>query len=208
MNLNLNHLTVKRKGRTVISGLSHNFVASSITLILGTNGSGKSTLLSTLAGDLEPAEGKISFGNTDRNKVPFAELARFRSYMQQRNDFALAFRVGELLQMVSRFSGRINSVRPIETTLSSLGINHLISRSVFELSGGELQRLSLALALTPKVPIYLLDEPLSAQDPTHARLCINYFKTLAAEGCLFVIATQPNEALKTLEVDELVLDRA
>lgn len=208
MTLRLNQLAIGRANQLLISNLSHEFKAGSITLLRGANGSGKSTLLSTLAGDIKPLKGEITFNGADWSRSSLSELAHLRSYLQQKSDFALAFKVGELIEIVSKFCIRVNPTRPTPEILKSLGIEHLLSRSVFNLSGGELQRLSLALSLIPIVPIYLLDEPLSAQDSTHAEMCADYLARLASEGCLLIVATQPNEAWNNLESHELVLDRA
>ena len=129
-------------------------------LLTGDNGVGKSTLVSLIGGFLKPDSGTIEIIGNDISKLKAHEQAELRSVAPQRRTFDLAFTVQNVLNFVP-------SKRRSEMThqiIEDLGLVDLIDKKVTELSIGQQQRVSLALALIQEADFYLLDEPFSAQD--------------------------------------------
>lgn len=205
MTLVIRELSVERDGRKVIDHFDATVIDRSITLLIGANGSGKSTLLSTLAGDLKPTLGEIALGDEDLLSLSLQDLSRVRSVLLQRNEFILAFSVEEVLKLVARQSEKRSRVRSLKSLARELDLLHLLSRSVLELSGGERQRVALAISLTREVPIYLLDEPLSAQDEEHSRAIATYLSKIALSGSIMVIATHDTAELSAVASQEIRL---
>lgn len=205
MKLSLMDLTIVRDGRTIISKFSADFQDRSITLLTGPNGSGKSTLLGAIAGDLIPQSGSISLDQNSLIGLSSIEAAKVRAILQQRSDFSLGFRVEEILSAVIQHCQKDSATRSLKALAVELDLLHLLDRSVLELSGGERQRVSLAITLVRQVRLYLLDEPLSAQDASHCLSITRYLEKIAKSGSIFIIATHQNEDLAAVASGELTL---
>ena len=203
--LSLNDLTVVRDGRTIIDGLSVELPSRSITLLTGANGSGKSTLLAAIAGDVMPHSGSIALDQRSLIGLPSRDAAKIRAVMQQRNEFSLGFRVSEILSAVIRHCGKDSRTRSLKALAVELDLLHLLDRSILELSGGERQRVSLAVTLAREVPLYLLDEPLSAQDSMHCLTISRYLEKIAKSGSILIIATHHIAELAAVASKELTL---
>ncbi len=205
MTLSIQGLSLERGNRLIIKDFSATVIDRSITLLIGANGSGKSTLLSAIAGDLKPLSGEIRLDERELLALSPKELSTTRSVLLQRNDFILAFTVQEILELVAYQAAKGSKVRSLKSLAKELDLLHLLSRSVLELSGGERQRVSLAITLTREVPLYLLDEPLSAQDEEHSQAIALYLSKLALSGSIMVIATHDTAELSAVASQEIRL---
>lgn len=160
----LNNLTVRLDGATVLDHVNLHLHCGELVALVGPNGAGKTTLLRAILGELEH-EGTIDFVGTDGGR-------RLRiGYVPQRMDFdrQAPFSVLDLFAAA-------NSRRPVfwgaggrsraaaQTALSLAGVADLLDQPLGNLSGGQLQRVMLALALTPVPNLLLLDEPLTGMD--------------------------------------------
>lgn len=191
--ISLNQISVCREDQEVISDFSANFESGTITAIIGPNGSGKSTLLMAIAGDLPVATGQITLNGQKLAEYEISELAKLRSVVQQQPIFNLGFSVREVLAM-ARFAG---STAESETAaLTELAIIELANRKVTELSGGERERVAIALALAVDAPVLLLDEPFAAQDGESRDRIIELLKRLAKSGkTIILVAHLPKSEL-------------
>ena len=129
-------------------------------LLTGPNGAGKSTLIQLIGGLLKPAAGVIEIDGRNVAALKTKEQATLRSIAPQRRSFTLAFTVAEVLNFVPKKLRVSDNAFVIE----KLGLSQLLHRKVTELSIGQQERVSLALALSQEANYYLLDEPFSAQD--------------------------------------------
>lgn len=139
-----------------------------LTALLGPNGSGKSTLLKTLAGLNPMLGGDLRLDGTDFAGLSPARRAEHAMYMPQALPKGVHMTVLESVLVAAR-SGRARQggdalMREAMQVLAELGIRHLASRYLDELSGGQKQLASLAQALVRRPRLLLLDEPLSALD--------------------------------------------
>ena len=191
--ISLNQISVWREDQEVISDFSANFESGTINAIIGPNGSGKSTLLMAIAGDLPVATGQITLNGQKLAEYEISELAKLRSVVQQQPIFNLGFSVREVLAM-ARFAG---STSESETAaLTELAIIELANRKVTELSGGERERVAIALALAVDAPVLLLDEPFAAQDGESRDRIIELLKRLAKSGkTIILVAHLPKSEL-------------
>jgi ABC-type lipoprotein export system ATPase subunit len=146
-------------------------------LVLGNSGIGKSTLLHNLAGILRPKSGSIKIFDQDISKLSELELDKFRGQnigiIFQRSHFVNSLTVGENLEL-AQFLGR-NKKGNIKETLNNLKILDKINKKPKELSQGERQRASIALAIINSPKLILADEPTSSLDDTN---CSNVIKIL------------------------------
>ena len=137
-------------------------------LILGESGVGKTTLLHLLAGILHPISGSIRMDDTVLTDLMSAELDRFRGnhigLVFQRPHFIQSVSLQENLQLVQHLANkRINKER-ICQLLDSMGLIHKLKERTNNLSQGEQQRASIALAVVNKPKLILADEPTSSLD--------------------------------------------
>ena len=146
----------------------------SFNLLIGPSGSGKSTLLKAMAGLLPKFGGVITAGNVFLNDEPIQPLAPFErakriAMLFQNPDRQFAMRTARL-QLVFALE---NLQLPIDTinqrvalAINALHLEQIADQDLLTLSGGEKQRVALAIILAMDSDIVLLDEPFASVDPT------------------------------------------
>ena len=153
-------------------------------LILGASGVGKTTFLHLLSGLLKPLEGEIDLIGTPISKLTMSEMDRFRGknigIVFQKPHFINSLTVKENLQLAQYISKKIDKTR-INSLLGSLGIEDKANKKTLNLSQGEKQRVSIALAIVNSPKLILADEPTSSLDDLNCDKVINLLKDQAAK---------------------------
>src|SRR6476620_2561522 len=136
-----------------------------IMVVLGPTGSGKTTLINTIAGIHTPDNGKIILNGVNITNVPIE--SRKVGYVFQHSTLFPHLNVNEniLFGLTSSEKQNVERITMVRKIIGDLGIDNLLHRRIDGLSGGELQKVSLAQMLVRKPKIILLDEPLSHLDP-------------------------------------------
>ncbi len=190
--IEIKDLTVARGKRIVVDNFSATIAPSSITAITGPNGCGKSTLAQAIAGDLKYQSGQITIAGRELQTITLEEQAELRSVVEQNRNYWLSFTAREVIAMGQ---SKANLAR-MEGVIQRLQIAEYADQSVTTLSGGQAQRIDLARALIRDTPIYIFDEPLSAQDSQSKVRVIEEFKAMRSAGkTLIVIAHSDRESL-------------
>jgi iron complex transport system ATP-binding protein len=201
--LQLSRLGLKRNETYIFQGLEGSYNLGEIVLLTGANGAGKSSLLSAISGDLAIASGEIFINDRALSTFKFKELALLRSSLSQSNSYSLAFSPRQILERIAKqFPGATRSLKSLS---AELNLEALLDKSLLELSGGERQRVSLAFTLMPEVPLYLLDEPLSAQDDENSKLVSRFIAKIVTTGALAVIATHTSKSFEETSVSSSIL---
>jgi len=182
--ITIDEITIARDGREIIYDYSEQIPAGSITAIVGPNGSGKSTLLAAIAGDIAPDKGTITIDELHPILTPPAQLAQIRAVAIQNQTYSLGFTVKQIIEMAGT----------AEQVMQELELTALADRQVTSLSGGEIQRVSIAAAIAQQTPVLLLDEPLSAQDVRSRKRIIELLQKLAENGVTVVVVVHSNES--------------
>ncbi len=183
--IKIDQVSISRGGKSVIEQFSATIEPGKITAIIGPNGSGKSTLLSAIAGDLPIGAGEITFDGRNLKEISVAEQSALRSVVLQNRNYWLSYSTRELIEMGQ---GPDELLR-VDAVMQALDMKRFENQSVTTLSGGEAQRIEIARALIRDTPIYLLDEPLSAQDVASKARIIALLKGLRDKGkTILVIA--------------------
>lgn len=151
-------------------------------LIIGNSGIGKTTLLHLLAGILKPESGSISVSGTDISKFSDTELDKFRGdnigIVFQKPHFISSLTINENLKLAQYLSPSKIS-RDAKKILESLNIMDKYQQKPNQLSEGEKQRASIALALINSPSLILADEPTSSLDDFN---CNNVIKLLKKQA--------------------------
>jgi zinc transport system ATP-binding protein len=166
--VSLRDLWVERGGNPILRGVTADVARGRITALIGLNGSGKSTLLRVLVGELPYRRGQILFKcGHDHTRPQPAHVG----YVPQRLniDPRLPLTVRDLLGLALKrapiFLGFGRGIdQRMRAMLTQVDAEELLDRPVDGLSGGQLQRVLLALALDPRPELLLLDEPASGID--------------------------------------------
>ncbi len=169
-----------------------------VMAIVGASGSGKTTLLNILGGLDTPTAGKVVVGGTDLLKIPARELVRYRRedvgfVWQQagRNliPYLTAFQNVELPLTLIGVPQKIREQRAKEL-LEAVGLAARMHHRPERLSGGEQQRVSIAVALAHNPPLLLADEPTGELDSQSATSILDVFHSLnKTYGVTIVIVT-------------------
>ncbi|PHS37046.1 MAG: sulfate ABC transporter ATP-binding protein [Sulfurovum sp.] len=164
-----------QKGDFSLKKLSFAVEKNSYFVILGKTGSGKTMLLESLAG-INQINGKIFFGEEDITHLP-PEKRGFGFVYQ---DFVLFpnLTVKENIVFASRYKQILDVDTLFADIINFLQIEHILERKTTHLSGGEKQRVAMARAIYSRPKLLLLDEPLSAVDPTFRNAIMKSLKEI------------------------------
>ncbi len=182
--IEIKQLSFSRPAKDIFKNFNTSISPTGATLLTGANGSGKTTLINLIGGVLKPTSGTILINGLDIKKLSTREQSKIRSVAPQRRIFDLAFTASQILEMVSRQERASHYTDVIE----ALEIDPIADLKVTELSLGQQQRVSVALALIQEASFYLLDEPLSAQDVDHQDRTLDLVTMIAKEHGVLVVA--------------------
>ncbi len=172
--------------------------AGEMVAMLGPSGSGKSTLLWHLAGLLRPTAGTVDVNGHRLSSMSSSELAAFRLrevgiVLQNAGRNLLPYLTAtESVMHAQRPAMRPRNVkrRRASELLEAVGLTHVAQHVAGRLSGGEQQRLSLAVALANGPQLLLADEPTSQLDVDSARVVIDLLKAANADyGTTVLVVT-------------------
>ncbi|MFZ5447792.1 MAG: ABC transporter ATP-binding protein [Thermodesulfobacteriota bacterium] len=205
------HLQVSYGSRTVLHDFSIEVPEGVFFIIIGPNSSGKTTLLRTLAGAVKPQQGQVEIWGTPIRYFSKKALARVIAVVPQRAAADIPFTVREVVLMGrSPHLGWTGLEQPrdlelAEAAMTFTDVAHLASRPLPQLSGGELQRVSLARALCQQPRLILLDEPTAALDPAHQVNIMDLMAQLQQEWGLTVVMVSHDLNLAAMYGEQLLL---
>lgn len=177
----------------ILHGLDLSLTSGEMVALLGPNGSGKSTLLRVLAGLLAPSAGQVLLDGRDLHSYDSRQRARLVGLVPQYATIPFAFSVLDIVAMGRHpYLGLLESPGTkdfdvINAALARTDCTGLRDRLVTELSGGELQRVIIARALTQEPRVLLLDEPTAHLDLRHQLDIARLLLQLNAEEGLTVL---------------------
>jgi len=181
--IEIEKIKIKLGNRVVIDNFSALLAAGTITAVTGPNGSGKSSLIGAIAGDLSLAAGMISIDGSDIKGLSLSQAGQLRSVVLQNRNYWLSYSVREVIAM----GQGPDEIARIDQVIEQLDMMEFADQSVTTLSGGQAQRVEIARALIRDSAIYLLDEPMSAQDWNSKVRIIQILQDLRAAGKTILI---------------------
>lgn len=203
----IQNLTVRKSDITIIEDININITCGELTAIVGPNGAGKTTLLKALLGEIKHS-GTLKYLNSSGEETNKPKIGYVPQYINF--DRYAPISVYDLFAAgLSGFpvcfykSKRLKSL--IEKSLSKVNVEYTINRRLGELSGGELQRVLLALALEPVPEILLLDEPVSGVDKNGMELFYATVSELRRNYDLTILLVSHDLPLVAKYADRVVL---
>ena len=163
-------------------------------LLLGASGSGKTTLIHILTGLLRPEGGKVFINDTDIYSLSQKNLDIFRGQhiglIFQTPHMIKSLTIRDNLKIGQSFAGLPVDNKRIDEVLETLGIQEKSTKYPYELSHGQLQRVSIARAVINKPAAILADEPTSSLDDKNAEIVLNLLISQSVlNGSALIIST-------------------
>ena len=191
--IKIEHLAKSFGERTVFQDINLQFAAGKVYALIGNSGCGKTTLLNILA-KLEPYDkGSISYRGQ--------ELKQIKSHHFFKNELGYLFQNFGLLEnetvaanlelgLIGQKSNKQEKKQREEEVLEKVGLDYLaLDQKIYELSGGEAQRVALAKVILKDPPLILADELTAALDPETSQEIMNLLLSLKKPDRLMIIAT-------------------
>ena len=183
----LKNLTVGYHGEALLSQVNLEFPQGQVTVLLGPNGCGKSTLLKTVLGLLPPLGGEIFYDGEPISTLSGGAVARKAAYMAQNHTVPSI--VAQRMVLHGRFpylsfprKYRKEDHEAVRRALETAGGLDLSNRPMQELSGGQRQKVYLAMALAQETGTILMDEPTTWLDIRHQLEVMATARALAESG--------------------------
>ncbi len=189
-----------------LRGLDLSVQRNEVVAIVGASGSGKSTLLNILAGYDTPSAGRVSVGDKDLLRMTPNETELYRRdevgfiwQQTSRNMFPYLTAVENVaLPMMLTFTSPGERRRRAEELLELVGLGHRMGHTPEKLSGGEQQRVAIAVALANHPPLLLADEPTGELDDNTAAEILDLFGEINRElsTTILIVTHDPDIAYK------------
>ena len=165
--IEINNLTFKYDNKNALfEDLNVSIEKGKITTLLGKNGCGKSTLIKILAKNLNYNSGSIKIENKELNSYSLKELASILAIVYQKNETPQEITVYDMVSFARLPYQNIFFYKPnaSDVALEKTNLKAYRDKRVDELSGGQLQRVYIAMALAQSTDIIILDEPTTFLD--------------------------------------------
>lgn len=182
--MKINNLNVFYNKNKILDDINVLFTANEITTIIGKNGAGKSTLLKSVA-QLIPYEGQIILDGRDLTKISHKTLAQHVRLLLQNNEISVNLTVKELVSLgrypYQHYWKNMNDLdyQMIDLAIDQMNLSKLKNTRISNLSGGESQRVWLAMALAQDTKYLLLDEPTTYLDLKSQLYILSLIKKLS-----------------------------
>ncbi|MBQ2750060.1 MAG: ABC transporter ATP-binding protein, partial [Clostridia bacterium] len=179
-----------------LQGLDLRIDKGEIVAIIGNSGSGKSTLMNIIGGLDKPTAGMVFVHGNNMAKMTEAQIVNYKrkevGFVWQNNARNLIpyLTAIENVQIPMLISGKRERKKRAKKLLDLVGLSHRYNSKLNQLSGGEQQRVAIAIALANEPHILLADEPTGAVDNKTADLIFNLFRTINKEmGVTIIVVT-------------------
>jgi putative ABC transport system ATP-binding protein len=195
----LYHVYRGREVETVaLRGADISLPRASWTSVMGPSGSGKSTLLHVLAGLDQPTAGRVLLGDVDLTALAAPQRARYRregvGILLQRDNLHPLLNVADNIALPLRLDGRPGrQIRErVTQLLAAIGLAGRRRQRPGQLSGGEAQRVALAVALAARPRVLLCDEPTGELDADTTDTVLDLLAALRADEGTAVLTVTHN----------------
>lgn len=203
----INNISVKFGNDVILKNVSIHIHCGELTVIIGRNGAGKSTLLKAILGEVEH-KGNIIFTDEKDNLTKKIKIG----YVPQKLNIekhmpTTVFDIfASCISYIPVFMKKDKKIyKEIKEHLKIFGVDRLIDKSIGDLSGGELQRVLIAMATKPIPNLLILDEPVSGIDKNGIRDFYQILNRLKAEYDMSIILVSHDLELANQYADRVIL---
>ena len=175
--MNVRGVTKRFGDRVALRDVSFEAADGELVAVIGPNGAGKTTLLSIVGGLLRADAGEVSRPPREVGWVP------------QQGAVYSKLSVAENLRLFARLEKVADPEAAVERMLDQTGLRERARDELGKLSGGNRQRVNIAVGLLADPPVLLLDEPSSALDPRQRERLWEFILNLARGGTTVVFST-------------------
>lgn len=203
----INNISVKFGNDVILKNVSIHIHCGELTVIIGRNGAGKSTLLKAILGEVEH-KGNIIFTDekdnlTKKIKIGYVpQKLNIEKYMPT----TVFDMFASCISYIPVFMKKDKKIyKEIKEHLKIFGVDRLIDKSIGDLSGGELQRVLIAMATKPIPNLLILDEPVSGIDKNGIRDFYQILNRLKAEYDMSIILVSHDLELANQYADRVIL---
>jgi cobalamin transport system ATP-binding protein len=211
MAIKMNRVTFSYSNGAVLRDVDLCVQKGEMVGLLGPNGSGKTTLIRLVSGILAARQGEIQIDGVDTRNLKRSAIAREVAVVPQQFNVPFAYKVEEVVML-----GRTPFMKPwrdlsakdrdvVAHTMETVGIGRMAKRCFSELSGGERQKVVLAMALAQEAGLLLLDEPTAHLDISHQVEILELLTHMNEKGHLTIVAAMHDLNLASAYFRRLVL---
>ena len=180
-----------------LRGVSLGVESGELIAVTGPSGSGKSTLLACLAGLDEPDGGMVRIDGEPLSRRSEETRAAIRArrigVLFQSTNLLDHLTVAENVRVARRLARGIRTPQPVPELLADLGIGHRATARPPQLSGGELARAGLAVAIANDPTVVLADEPTGELDNATASRILMFLRSRAEHGAAVLVVTHSSD---------------
>ncbi|MGN1407674.1 ATP-binding cassette domain-containing protein [Lactobacillus sp.] len=181
--ITVDHLTFAYTDQPLISNLSLSFNIGQFSLLIGPTGCGKSTLLKIMAGLYPKYGGKLTAGTVD-----LAGLKQAMMFQDAGEQFTMATPREEIIFALENLGlDRAEYEKRLAKAADFAQIQDLLDQKIVTMSGGEKQRVALAVLIAMDVDLFLLDEPFASVDPVARSFLVERLAKLRDQGKTIIL---------------------
>ena len=203
----INNISVNIGGQEILKNVSIHVHCGQLTVIIGRNGAGKSTLLKAILGEVEHT-GNIVFTDMKDNKTKKIKIGFVpqKINVERHMPTTVYDLFASCISDIPVFLKKDKKLyKEIKEQLGLFGAEELIDKSIGELSGGELQRVLLAMATKPIPNLLILDEPVSGIDENGTREFYKILQDLKSKYDMSIILVSHDFELTKQYADKVIL---
>lgn len=191
--LEISDLTFSYGNNTILKGLSCEVAEGEFVAIIGDNGAGKSTLLNLILGNIKADSGEIRlFGDSIRKNNHYKDIA----YISQNSVVGYKNFPTTIEEVVRVHLNHLRIKSDIDKYLQMMELEEHKKKKLSELSGGQLQRVGILLALIKDARLIILDEPTTGVDKKFSYELYAILSNLSKEGKTIIMVTHHLEEAK------------
>lgn len=209
--LDISNISLSFRDKLILSNVSLEVSAGEFFVIIGPNGAGKTSLLKVLSGLQKAQKGTVTIKDKNILNYRRRNLSQIMAIVPQHIEVGFPFTVADTVIMgrsphlgILGMEGE-NDFHIAEEAMKFTDVSHLTDRKLFQLSGGELQRVIIARAICQQPEIILLDEPTTALDPSHQLKIMDLMEKFRREHGTTIIMVSHDLNLASMYGDRVLL---